>query len=155
MKLNTELFKRARLACISFILGLAALALVPSFASAAPIGALSQLAGTDGCIDLTGPAGSDNCTLASSGSIHSVEALVISPDGKNAYAVSETQAQSVAVFARDPGTGKLTQLSGTDGCVHESPATATCAKGHGLYNPEAVAISAPVELSRVKAPKTP
>ncbi|HEU4599765.1 MAG TPA: YncE family protein [Solirubrobacterales bacterium] len=66
------------------------------------------------------------------------DVVVVSPDGANVY-VGAFFGNSVASFARDPGSGALTQLSGTAGCIAE--ATAHCATGNALQAIEGLAIS--------------
>jgi DNA-binding beta-propeller fold protein YncE len=50
----------------------------------------------------------------------SVERLVLSPDGKNLYAVV-TQYDLIVAFDRDARTGTLTRLKGPAGCLSASP----------------------------------
>lgn len=66
------------------------------------------------------------------------DVVVVSPDGANVY-VGAFFGNSVASFARDPGSGALTQLAGTAGCIAE--ATAGCATGIALKSIEGLAIS--------------
>jgi DNA-binding beta-propeller fold protein YncE len=75
-------------------------------------------------------------------------AATISPDGKNAYVASSrvSNESGVAVFARAPSTGVLSQLPGAAGCVTATGTDgsidgATCATGHGLRGAHAVAVS--------------
>ena len=53
-------------------------------------------------------------------------AIAISPDGRDVY-VASGGSDAIAVFARNPATGALTQLSGKRGCV----AAPVAAKGKG------------------------
>src|SRR2546422_8049719 len=55
----------------------------------------------------------------------------ISPDGKHLY-VPNYDSDGIAIFARDPATGALTQLSGTAGCVTETGTGGSCTDGKGL-----------------------
>ena len=64
--------------------------------------------------------------------------VVISPDGDNVYAGSFF-GNAVAVFARNPKTGALTQPGGSAGCIAE--ATSGCATGIALGAVEGLAIS--------------
>ncbi len=65
----------------------------------------------------------------------------ISPDGKFAYAAAYSS-NSIAIFSRDAASGKLTQLSGTDGCIAwDGDPIADCAQTHGLEGPTSLAIS--------------
>jgi 6-phosphogluconolactonase (cycloisomerase 2 family) len=97
-------------------------------------GALTQLAGQDGCVSDTG----------SSGSCVDGEALVqpvwvaLSNNGKHLY-VASLGSDAVAVFRRNSFTGALTQLAGQDGCV--SAGGGACATGVGLGGARAVVVS--------------
>jgi 6-phosphogluconolactonase (cycloisomerase 2 family) len=63
------------------------------------------------------------------------EDLVISPDGRFAYAVSSTYS-TVTIYRRSPITGLLQQIPGPAGCLVESGAavqtTAGCTPVHGI-----------------------
>jgi DNA-binding beta-propeller fold protein YncE len=67
-------------------------------------------------------------------------AIVVSPDGKNAY-VASSKSDAIAIFARDKKTGALTQPGGSGGCIAVKGADG-CAKAIGLDGPNSVAISA-------------
>jgi predicted ribosomally synthesized peptide with SipW-like signal peptide len=98
-------------------------------------GALTQLAGTAGCISDDGTGGA--CTDAAS--LSSVGALAVSPDGTNVYVVING---GVAVLARDTTTGALTQAPGSNACVSESGfGGGVCATGVALQNATGLAIS--------------
>ncbi|BEP13657.1 hypothetical protein acdb102_19680 [Acidothermaceae bacterium B102] len=58
---------------------------------------------------------------------------VISPDGRNAYVASRL-GSAIAAFARNPVTGRLTQLTGKAACVAQpsNQADAACAVGWGI-----------------------
>jgi Ca2+-binding RTX toxin-like protein len=92
-------------------------------------GKLTQPAGTDGCVSESGGACADGRGLGET------RGIAISPDGRFVYAMS-SQYDSVTTFARDTGTGKLTQLDGADGCIVENPAANAsvnaCRDGKGL-----------------------
>ncbi len=66
------------------------------------------------------------------------DVVAVSPDGKNVYA-GAFFGSAVVAFSRDPGSGALTQLAGTAGCIAE--ATAGCATGIGLKSIEGLAVS--------------
>ncbi len=103
-------------------------------------GALVQLQGTAGCLSgqqrsgcarvraLLGPA-----PFLGSG------AVAISPDGRNVYVVG-SRSDSIAVFKRAPASGRLSQPSGTGGCVAAAGASG-CGRALGLYGPNSVAVS--------------
>jgi serine/threonine protein kinase/DNA-binding beta-propeller fold protein YncE len=97
-------------------------------------GRLMQLAGTDGCIINNPVAG-----CARSRGFRGANDLSLSPDGRFAYAAS-ARSDAVAVFARDVGTGSLTQLPGKRGCVSDRPG-GPCALALGLTGPRSVGLS--------------
>jgi 6-phosphogluconolactonase (cycloisomerase 2 family) len=99
-------------------------------------GTLSQLAGTAGCISEDGTGG--DC--ADGKAIDTPVAVAVSRDGKNVYAVS-ANSSAVAVFARDPATGALTQLAGTAGCISETGSGGNCVDGKALVAANDVAVS--------------
>jgi len=83
----------------------------------AATGALTQLAGTDGCITQTGASVDEGAGTCSNGrDIYAGEGhgLAVSPDG--AYVYGPSYKGGITVFHRDAATGALTQLAGTDGC---------------------------------------
>lgn len=99
-------------------------------------GALTQKAGTAGCISDTGSAGAciDGRALNATGWV------TISPDGEHAY-VASFFSDAVSVFDRNTGTGALTQKAGTAGCISETGSDG-CADGRGLDNVANLEISA-------------
>ena len=81
-----------------------------------PVGGLSQLPGASGCFSFDGSAGACGTARALDGA----ESAALSPDGQNLYVGSYQAGGSepgVSIFSRDPGTGALTQLGGTAGCL--------------------------------------
>ena len=110
-------------------------------------GALTQLAGAAGCVNLDG---SDGC--ADGRGLDGVRATVISPDGEHLYAVGGTQDGTdqqgtvlvngaVTAFDRNPSTGQITQLPGTDGCISDDGTGGDCVDGRALDNASDLAIS--------------
>jgi DNA-binding beta-propeller fold protein YncE len=89
-------------------------------------GALTQKAGTDGCISTLGSGGS--CTDGDA--LAGLSAVAVSHDGRNVYATSSFSS-AVAVFDRSLATGVLTQKALPDGCVSDSGG-AGCANGFAL-----------------------
>lgn len=88
-------------------------------------GALSQPRGTSGCISRSGSHG-----CARGRALREPYSATVSPDGKNVYVASESEApgraargSGIAIFKRDPKSGKLTQKAGRAGCIN--------ADGHG------------------------
>ena len=98
-------------------------------------GAISQPAGTAGCIseDGRGP-------CADGHGLFGPEKVVVSPDGKSVYVASYIS-NAVARLVRNPTTGAISQPAGSTGCVSED-GTGPCADGHGLGLPGGVAMSA-------------
>ena len=93
----------------------------------AATGALTQKAGTAGCVSETGTDGA----CADGVALLNPVSVAVSPDGRSVYLVS-TLSDAVAVFDRDAATGALTQKSGTAGCVSESGTGGACASGVAL-----------------------
>ena len=90
---------------------------IAAFKRDAKTGALTQLSGAAGCVDQPGT-DDDGNPLPVQGCATGVAlpgplGVVVSPDGKNIYAIS---IGFVAVFARSP-SGALTQLPGSSGCL--------------------------------------
>jgi DNA-binding beta-propeller fold protein YncE len=67
------------------------------------------------------------------------DVVVISPDGKNVY-VGDFAGSGVTSFSRAAGSGALTQLGGTAGCITEAGIEG-CAKGVQMKNVEGLAIN--------------
>jgi 6-phosphogluconolactonase (cycloisomerase 2 family) len=99
-------------------------------------GSLGQLAGTDGCVSETGTGGACAVGIALDGA----RSAALSPDGTSVY-VTSYFSDAVSVFSRDPVTGALTQLGGTNGCVSETGTGGACADGTGLDGARTVAVS--------------
>jgi len=95
-------------------------------ASIEPAGCVSETGSGGACVDGTALDGATGVTL--------------SPDGANVYVASET-GRSVSVFSRDPITGAIGQLPGTDACVSDSGTNGACADGTALAGPRSVALS--------------
>jgi DNA-binding beta-propeller fold protein YncE len=97
-------------------------------------GALRQLPPGSGCVSgLTLPG------CAPGRALSGPDVVVVSPDGRNVYAGSFF-GNAVAVFARDPSTGALTQPEAATGCI--AVATSGCAAAIALGAPEGLAVSA-------------
>lgn len=94
-------------------------------------GALTQLPGASGCISAaTDP--TPGCGTARA--LANEAAVAVSADGRFAYIASDFNGPSgggIAVFGRDPASGALSQLQGSEGCL--SPhAEEGCARLRGL-----------------------
>jgi len=80
-------------------------------------GALTQPVGPQGCVTTTGASldgGPGSCAIGRGVGQATGQGLTFSPDGRFLYTAN--QSLGIAVFARDPDTGALTQLPGTRGC---------------------------------------
>lgn len=97
-------------------------------------GALTQTAGTAGCI---GGAAADGC--APGVALGAPEGLAISTDGDDVY-VGAALSNALDTLARDPSTGALTQATDGTGCIVNAP-LAGCATGLQLGGANAVAVS--------------
>jgi DNA-binding beta-propeller fold protein YncE len=76
-------------------------------------GMLSQLSGEAGCIEEF-PIEGQGCGTARV--LNRVMSLAASGDGRNVYSAA-IWSNAIGVYARDPSTGKLLQLSGQAGCI--------------------------------------
>jgi DNA-binding beta-propeller fold protein YncE len=103
------------------------------FARDPTTGELTQLADEAGCID---PSVS---TCARARGLGAAGHVAVSGDGLNVYFASYNSA-AVAVFARDPATGALTQPPGRAACV-SIRRDEGCARGRALGGAEQVAVS--------------
>lgn len=100
-------------------------------------GAISQLTGTAGCINLAG------APCAAARIVSYANYLSISPDGQNVYVPSasgSTTTDGIAVFRRDPTSGALRQDSGTAGCWQEN-ANSGCSDAVALVYPVQVTVA--------------
>jgi WD40 repeat protein len=105
-----------------------------------PTGGLGLMSAPDGCF--TDGSTDADCTHARySDEIYD---LALSPDGRHLYGLGKTSS-SVLAFARDAGTGRLTPIAGTGGCVYEGGPgpvlSEPCSAGHGLTDPNSVTVS--------------
>jgi DNA-binding beta-propeller fold protein YncE len=66
--------------------------------------------------------------------------LVVSPDGRNVYAVDSAN-DHLLVFDREQATGRLRQKTGQAGCVQNGPPTTYCGSARLLDGPSSLAIS--------------
>ena len=99
-------------------------------------GALTQLAGTAGCVSETGANGcADVYGLAT------VSDVAVSPDGRHVYTTMAGADGVLAVFSRDASTGALTQLAGSAGCVSSTGSSGACTTGRGILQASDVALS--------------
>ena len=120
-----------------------AINLIPDAAGVVPLGVLTQLPASSGCLaDRT--LHPTRCAavraLLGPGPFVGSEAIAVSPDGRNVY-VASSASNAIAVFSRDARTGKLRQAPGAAGCIAAGGNDA-CASGVGLDGPNSVAVSA-------------
>ena len=117
-------------------LSLAGLVLLLATAAALAVtGALTQPAGTAGCVSETGTG-----PCADGHGLSDPTSVAVSADGKSVYAASDLS-RAVVRFNRNPTTGTITQPAGTAGCISQTGA-GPCVDGHGLNQPLSVAVSA-------------
>jgi DNA-binding beta-propeller fold protein YncE len=106
-------------------------------------GTLAQLAGRSGClVDRSTPRRGCRPVRALRGPAPFLgsNAVAISRDGENVY-VASSRSDAIAIFRRNARTGKLTQRSGTAGCIAAKGASG-CAEARALNGPNSVAVSA-------------
>jgi DNA-binding beta-propeller fold protein YncE len=98
-------------------------------------GALTQDPDAEGCISEEGvePCGDGDFLFGAF-------AVALSADGRHAY-VALADGHGVAVLAREPRTGALTQLPSPMGCVSEADTGGLCSTGKSLLVPLSVAVS--------------
>jgi 6-phosphogluconolactonase (cycloisomerase 2 family) len=109
---------------------------IAAFSRSQSTGALTQLAGRNGCVSETGNGGACRDGKA----LDRARSVSISPDGSGLYVAAEIS-DAVAVFSRDAATGNLTQLAGTDGCISETGSGGACADGTALDAARMVSVS--------------
>jgi 6-phosphogluconolactonase (cycloisomerase 2 family) len=121
----------------------------------ATTGVLTQPAGTAGCANKTGNDDGGAGTCATAKALHDANEVIVSGDGKDVYIASQGEAGedsglsgAVAVFGRDTGSGSVSQLAGTAGCVSndgtdgvDGATTGTCATARALIEPTDVVVS--------------
>jgi DNA-binding beta-propeller fold protein YncE len=95
-------------------------------------GALHQLAGRAGCVS---EGAKEGC--ARGRGLVGAFSVAVSPNGRSLYVAS---VDGVATFARNPSTGRLTQLPGAAGCIAEYPGDG-CGPGRALNQVASVAVS--------------
>ncbi len=100
-------------------------------------GVLSQASGRAGCISQGG--GGGRCVRGHA--LDEVWSVAVSPDGRNVYDVS-SKVNMLGAMARDPSTGRLTQLPGRYGCfIRGRGGLLGCPEGRGLTVAVAVTVS--------------
>ena len=76
-------------------------------------GSLTQPRGQAGCVNADG---SSNC--ATGRGLRGAHSLELDPSGRRALVASELPTGSLALFAREPRSGRLRQLDGAHGCLN-------------------------------------
>ena len=100
-------------------------------------GVLSQEAGRAGCISQGGSGG--RCIRGRA--LDEVWGVAVSPDGRNVYGVS-AKVNMLGAMARNPSSGRLTQLPGRHGCfIRGRGGLFGCHEGRGLTVAVAVTVS--------------
>jgi DNA-binding beta-propeller fold protein YncE len=98
-------------------------------------GELTLSSAAAGCVNQNG---SDRCEEGRA--LEGATSVAVSPDGQNVYLAASGVAGGISVFDREPGTGDLLQMSGTDGCLNETGAEG-CAVGLNLVGVASITIS--------------
>jgi DNA-binding beta-propeller fold protein YncE len=96
-------------------------------------GALTQLSGSAGCIAEAVGGCAPGIALGAP------EGMAISGDGTSVY-IASASSNAVAVLAREPLTGALTQATNGSGCIVNNP-IADCANGVELSGANAITVS--------------
>lgn len=107
---------------------------VISFSRAGGAGALTQLAGTAGCIT---EAAAEGC--AKGVQMNHIEGMAINPAGSTVYAASPFS-NAIDILQREPATGALTQAPNENGCITVA-AVAGCAQGYEFSGVNALVVS--------------
>lgn len=117
-------------------------AAVAGLGGAGQPGQLVQLTGPGACVSQLVTDG----ICADARALNGPDALAVSPDGRSVYAASYGVAPnvsgnpgSIAVFARDAATGRITQPEGTAGCVGDLDDG--CGEARGIEGTSDVAVS--------------
>lgn len=109
----------------------------------ATTGLLTKKTGIEGCMVYNGDGVGCAKSPASVLGFH----LLVSPDGKNLYGLSQEGGGAITTYVRNPDTGVLTAPTTGVRCISNSGSTAggwtgePCANGRGLNVPEAIGIS--------------
>ena len=109
---------------------------VAVFARDRRTGALTQLAGLDGCVT----EGGSTSTCAGGTALLGPRGVAVSGDGRHVY-VAAAGSNAVAVFARNRKTGALAQLPAPAGCVSEDGTGGACRDGKALKSAGGVVVS--------------
>ena len=108
-------------------------------------GAVSQKAGTGGCVSNTGASdggdpGGTAGECADTDGLDEVMALAMTPDGKHLYAAGFDE-DTITVFDRNKQNGRIERKPGADGCVGGTAAPAECVDALGINAVRALVVS--------------
>ncbi|HEX8054367.1 MAG TPA: Ig-like domain-containing protein [Thermoleophilaceae bacterium] len=109
-------------------------ATIQTFTRDEATGALTRVPGADGCVSDPGTEGCRAVRGLTAGFD-----IAVSPDGRSVYTAAFSDS-AIAVFARDPGTGRLTQPDGAAGCVASTVADG-CTDARAVNGIRSVAVS--------------
>jgi DNA-binding beta-propeller fold protein YncE len=98
-------------------------------------GAITQPAGTAGCISTDG---SGSCADGH-GMRRGPDGVAVSPDGKSVYLTANLP-NALVRFRRNTTSGSISQPAGTAGCISDD-GSGSCSDGRGLHFPTDVAVS--------------
>ncbi len=110
---------------------------VAIFARDRTTGALTQFPAPNGCLAENG----DGVTCTDAVGLDGPRAVAISSNGRQAYVASQ-QSHAIAIFARDPSTGMLTQYPAPAGCLQSN--------GDGIACSAAVSMNGPTSIKLTK-----
>lgn len=117
---------------------------VSAFARNPTTGVLTQLSGAAACIEDRQASSSTECPTVGRG-LYEAFHVTVSPDSKHVYVSSHSHnTGAIAVFARNPLTGALTQLAGRDGWISGSPTClgfGDCTVARGMTSVDALTIT--------------
>src|SRR3954464_2306490 len=115
--------------CQLLLVALAASFAIAVPASAAgPAGSLTQPSGSAGCATGDGRSNAVIAQCADGRGLDGTEPVVLSPDGRFAYTYGSNTG-AIAILARDPATGVLSQADADTACVGPTTITGDCTDG--------------------------
>lgn len=125
---------------------------VLSFSRDLATGQLTQLAGTNGCLNERADDDSGVGTCAPGKGFHDANQIAISPNGTSIYTASQGDGNNptpgtVGIFTRNTTTGVISQLPGTTGCISLDGSTGNgggageCALARGLVEVTGVTVA--------------
>ena len=100
-------------------------------------GALTQLAGSAGCVTSDGSSQDGAATCQTDATLNGPNGISVSSDGRFVYVVDYFTPQRLHTFARNTSTGALSEVQ----CISEAPAPPGCTTGRVLGNSQFLAVS--------------